>query len=476
MDATVENNVITSVTYNIVPQIQKIVSTATSVQDIRFNGDDKNAIRMNCQVPEVTTPITLSLPLPTGFATENLKVKHEKNGKLVGYHDTTYNTADNTITFTNDKGFSTFTVLSDARSTTIQFTDKDNHDIGSAKSYGPSNVNDALPTTAAESGYVFNGWKFEGIDGVYTTLTDELLTKLAAKGGTVSATPDFSKRSGGSSGGSSSGQTTYKVTTSAVNNGGVNASPSSAEKGAAITITLSPDKGYKLDKLTVTDGSGKTVSTVKKSDTVYTFTMPASAVKVGVSYVKATETPSETKFNDVSANDWFASAVDYVTGKGMMNGTADNTFSPKANTTRGMVVTVLYRLENQPSTSAASFTDVASGAYYANAVAWANANGIVSGYGSGKFGPNDKVTREQLAAILYRYAQYKKYDVSVGEDTNILSYDDAQSISSYAIPAIQWACGAGVVTGKSGSKLDPKGNATRAEVAAMLMRFCENVK
>lgn len=472
MDATVENNVITSVTYNIVPQIQKIVSTATSVQDIRFNGDNKNAIRMNCQVPEVTTPITLSLPLPTGFATENLKVKHEKNGKLVGYHDTTYNTADNTITFTNDKGFSTFTVLSDARSTTIQFTDKDNHNIGSAKSYGPSNVNDALPTTAAESGYVFNGWKFEGIDGVYTTLTDELLTKLAAKSGTVSATPDFSKRSSGGS----SGKTTYKVTTSAVNNGGVNASPSNAEKGAAITITLSPDKGYKLDKLTVTDGSGKTVSTVKKSDTVYTFTMPASAVKVGVSYVKATETPSETKFNDVSANDWFASAVDYVTGKGMMNGTADNTFSPKANTTRGMVVTVLYRLENQPSTSAASFMDVASGAYYANAVAWANANGIVSGYGSGKFGPNDKVTREQLAAILYRYAQYKKYDVSVGEDTNILSYDDAQSISSYAIPAIQWACGAGVVTGKSGSKLDPKGNATRAEVAAMLMRFCENVK
>lgn len=295
------------------------------------------------------------------------------------------------------------------------------------------------------------------------------------KGVAAGATETFSYTKP-SSGGSSSGKTTYKVTTSAVNNGGVNASPSNAEKGATITITLSPDKGYKLDKLTVTDGSGKTVSTVKKSDTVYTFTMPASAVTVGVSYVKATETPSETKFNDVSANDWFASAVDYVTGKGMMNGTADNTFSPKANTTRGMVVTVLYRLENQPSTSAASFTDVASGAYYANAVAWANANGIVSGYGSGKFGPNDKVTREQLAAILYRYAQYKKYDVSVGEDTNILSYNDAQSISSYAIPAIQWACGAGVVTGKSGSKLDPKGNATRAEVAAMLMRFCENVK
>ena len=141
-----------------------------------------------------------------------------------------------------------------------------------------------------------------------------------------------------------------------------------------------------------------------------------------------------------------------------------------------MVVTVLYRLENEPSTAAASFTDVASGAYYANAVAWANANGIVSGYGNGKFGPNDKVTREQLAAILYRYAQYKKYDVSVGEDTNIMDFDDVRQISSYAVPAIQWACGAGVMSGKSTYTLDPKGDATRAEVAAMLMRFCENVK
>ncbi len=461
MDATVENNVITSVTYNIVPQIQKIVSTATSVQDIRFNGDNKNAIRMNCQVPEVTTPITLSLPLPTGFATENLKVKHEKNGKLVGYHDTTYNTADNTITFTNDKGFSTFTVLSDARSTTIQFTDKDNHNIGSAKSYGPSNVNDALPTTAAESGYVFNGWKFEGIDGVYTTLTDELLTKLAAKGGTVSATPDFSKPSSSSSGGSSSGKTTYKVTTSAVNNGGVNASPSNAEKGATITLTLSPDKGYKLDKLTVTDGSGKSVSTVKKSDTVYTFTMPASAVNVGVSYVKATETPSETKFNDVSANDWFASAVDYVTGKGMMNGTAANTFSPKANTTRGMLMTVLARHAGEDTTGGS--------VWYEKGMNWAKANGVSDGTN-----PQVNITREQLAAMLYRYAQNKNYDVSGAKSLD--GYTDAQSVSSYAVPALQWANAAGVVTGKSGSKLDPKGYATRAEVAAMLMRFCENVE
>lgn len=416
---------------------------------------------MNAGKTEVT------VTLPTQYANKKVYITHKDDVYIA--------TADENgkITFTTN-GFSPFT-----------FALSNPNVVAEVNGNAYKSLQDAA--NAAKDGDEITVVKNDKLDLTFNTTKSVKVTNKTDNTITVKFngtnkeidkdnTKTFSYTKPSSSGGSSSGKTTYKVTTSAVNNGGVNASPSNAEKGATITITLSPDKGYKLDKLTVTDGSGKTVSTVKKSDTVYTFTMPASAVKVGVSYVKATETPSETKFNDVSANDWFASAVDYVTGKGMMNGTADNTFSPKANTTRGMVVTALYRLENQPSTSAASFTDVASGAYYANAVAWANANGIVSGYGSGKFGPNDKVTREQLAAILYRYAQYKKYDVSVGEDTNILSYDDAQSISTYAIPAIQWACGAGVVTGKSGSKLDPKGNATRAEVAAMLMRFCENVK
>lgn len=434
----------------------------------------KKVVETNTLNVTKATVVTMELPADFASGVDKLSIQHTKSNGAVEYYTgtVTEQSGKHLLTFTTN-GFSPFVISVPAASIgenvypTLQAAADaaKSTDVISVKSGASHELN--FTTTKSV--------KVKNETGADITVKFNGTNKDVAK----NATETFSytkPSSGGSSGGSSSGKTTYKVTTSAVNNGGVNASPSTAEKGATITITLSPDKGYKLDKLTVTDGSGKTVSTVKKSDTVYTFTMPASAVKVGVSYVKATETPSKTKFNDVSANDWFASAVDYVTGKGMMNGTAANTFSPKANTTRGMVVTVLYRLENQPSTSAASFTDVASGAYYANAVAWANANGIVSGYGSGKFGPNDKVTREQLAAILYRYAQYKKYDVSVGEGTNILSYDDAQSISSYAIPAIQWACGAGVVTGKSGSKLDPKGNATRAEVAAMLMRFCENVK
>lgn len=461
----------------ITPQYRIVASTAATADGIELGVNGKNAEVVQDYTPmNITKATVVTMELPADFASgvDKLSIQHTKSNGTVEYYTgtVTEQSGKHLLTFTTN-GFSPFVISVPAASIgenvypTLQAAADaaKSTDVISVKSGASHELN----FTTTKSVKVKNETgaditvKFNGTD----------------KGVVAGATETFSytkPSSGGSSGGSSSGKTTYKVTTSAVNNGGVNASPSSAEKGATITITLSPDKGYKLDKLTVTDGSGKTVSTVKKSDTVYTFTMPASAVKVGVSYVKATETLSKTKFNDVSANDWFASAVDYVTGKGMMNGTADNTFSPKANTTRGMVVTVLYRLENQPSTSAASFTDVASGAYYANAVAWANANGIVSGYGSGKFGPNDKVTREQLAAILYRYAQYKKYDVSVGEDTNILSYDDAQSISTYAIPAIQWACGAGVVTGKSGSKLDPKGNATRAEVAAMLMRFCENVK
>lgn len=487
MDMTITGVDASSEKKTITVDIQPMYRTVATTADVKnggkivLKGDESKAVNAvqigNPQKLEVSGETTVSIQLPTGFvtdATAKIFVQHK------GYEYEATVTKDDgvyTATFTNPHGFSPFTIsmtsqavaqIGETKYTSLQDAVNAVENNGTIKIVGGNK--DYTATISGSSKTI----------KVKNSLTDEIKVTVNGESKTIKPSEDatftYTKPSSSSSGGSSSGKTTYKVTTSAVNNGGVNASPSNAEKGATITITLSPDKGYKLDKLTVTDGSGKTVSTVKKSDTVYTFTMPASAVNVGVSYVKATETPSETTFNDVSANDWFASAVDYVTGKGMMNGTADNTFSPKANTTRGMVVTVLYRLENQPSTSVASFTDVASGAYYANAVAWANANGIVSGYGSGKFGPNDKVTREQLAAILYRYAQYKKYDVSVGEDTNILSYDDAQSISSYAIPAIQWACGAGVVTGKSGSKLDPKGNATRAEVAAMLMRFCENVK
>lgn len=410
----------------------------------------------------VTKATVVTMELPAGFAVDNgakLSIQHTKSNGTVEYYTgtVTEQSGKHLLTFTTN-GFSPFVISVPAASIgenvypTLQAAADaaKSTDVISVKSGASHELN--FTTTKSV--------KVKNDTGVAITVKFNGTNKDVAK----DATETFSytkPSSGGSSGGSSSGKTTYKVTTSAVNNGGVNASPSNAEKGATITITLSPDKGYKLDKLTVTDGSGKTVSTVKKSDTVYTFTMPASAVKVGVSYVKATETPSETKFNDVSANDWFASAVDYVTGKGMMNGTADNTFSPKANTTRGMLMTVLARHAGEDTTGGS--------VWYEKGMNWAKANGVSDGTN-----PQVNITREQLAAMLYRYAQNKKYDVSGAKSLD--GYTDAQSVSSYAVPALQWANAAGVVTGKSGSKLDPKGYATRAEVAAMLMRFCENVE
>ena len=151
-------------------------------------------------------------------------------------------------------------------------------------------------------------------------------------------------------------------------------------------------------------------------------------------------------------------------------------FAPGATTSRGMIVTILWRLEGIPAASACPFTDVATGSYYEQAIAWAAENGIVNGVSKTSFKPDGAITREQFATILYRYAKdYKGYDVSVGEDTNILSYVDAFDISDYAFPALQWACGAGLMNGSDGA-LMPGGNANRAQAAALLHRFCENVK
>ena len=184
---------------------------------------------------------------------------------------------------------------------------------------------------------------------------------------------------------------------------------------------------------------------------------------------------TELPFTDVRGDDWFYDDVAYVYENGLMNGTSETTFSPYISTTRGMIVTILYRMEGKPAVlEACPFTDVKAGAYYERAIVWAAENGIVKGYGNGCFGPDDQITREQMAAILYRYAKNRGLDVSVGENTNILSYDDALDISEYAVPAMQWACGAQIIHGADG-RLTPGAKATRAQVAAILHRFCENV-
>ena len=270
------------------------------------------------------------------------------------------------------------------------------------------------------------------------------------------------------------GPTTYAITAPDAENGTVRVSPSRASRGTTVTITVTPDEGYELESLTVLDSRDNEITLTDKGDGKYTFTMPSGRVTVEASFAEIA--PEPLPFGDVDDGDWFADAVRFVYENGMMNGVSETDFAPHAATSRSMIVTILYRLEGEPVVDyAMGFTDVAGDAYYAEAVRWAASEGIVGGYGGGLFGSDDAVTREQLAVILYRYAVYKGYDVSIGEDTNILSYDDFADLSEYAIPAMQWACGAGVITGVTDATLVPQGEATRAQVAAMLMRFVEAI-
>ena len=317
-----------------------------------------------------------------------------------------------------------------------------------------------LPTPS-RSGYTFEGW-YDGssrVSSPYKVMKDVTLT----------AEWDYN----GSS--SSSGSTRYTVSVEDTDNGSVKVSPTRASKGSTVTVTVKPDEGYELDELTVTDKNGDSVKLTDKGDGKYTFQMPASKVTVEAVFTAVEPEPEGLPFTDVTSGDWFYDAVAYVYDKGMMEGTTDTTFAPAMNLTRSMIAQVLYNLEERPEApGAAGFPDVAAGAWYADAVNWAAARGIVKGYDTGAFGPEDSVTREQLAAILYRYAQAKGYDTTQG-GMAVREFSDSASISDWAQTAMSWAVNAQVLSGKGNGVLDPQGTATRAEVAQMLMNFGEHV-
>ena len=185
--------------------------------------------------------------------------------------------------------------------------------------------------------------------------------------------------------------------------------------------------------------------------------------------------PVELPFTDVPEGAWYEDAAAYVYKHGLMAGTSATTFAPDVTTSRAMIATILWRMAGSPVVNyAMNYTDVAQGQWCSEAIRWATSEGVVTGYGNGLFGTNDPITREQLATMLWRYAQTEGYDVSIGEDTNILSYTDVANLSEYAIPAMQWAVGAGIINGTGdGSTLTPQGQATRAQAAVMLQRVCE---
>ena len=265
----------------------------------------------------------------------------------------------------------------------------------------------------------------------------------------------------------------YKITIGAMENGTVTANPTAAKAGATVTLTATPDEGYAVGTVTVTDRFGNAVRVTENSDGTYTFTMPNGQVTVTATFVE-TEEPVDEPFVDVAEGDWFYDAVVYAYQNELMDGVGGNRFAPNSETTRAQLVTILYRLEGQPAVSGdLPFTDVESGTWYTDAVLWAAQNGIVNGVTDTTFAPGDNITRQQLVTILYRYAEAKGYDVSASADLS--GYPDAGQVQDYAQPAMAWAVAENIIQGMEDGTLKPAGNASRAQIATILMRFCEDV-
>ena len=334
-----------------------------------------------------------------------------------------------------------------ARWTANQYTITFDTDGGSAiepitQDYGTAITAPEAPT---KTGYTFAGWNPvlpAAMPAENLTITAQWSPDIYAitynlDGGTASGNPDF-----------------YTVESGAIT---LNA----PEKACYVFTGWSGTDLTGEDNLTVTIPAG---STGDRSYTAHWDFDPA------IIAAALNPTPN-ADFLDVSRVDWFYYDVRYVCENGLMNGTSRNRFSPYGTATRGMLVTILYRMENEPRCfGSAAFSDVKPGAYYEKAVVWASQNNIVSGYTDGTFRPDAPLTREQLASILYRYTRYRGQDVSAAGTTSLTGYGDAQTVSNYALPAMRWACGTGILQGANG-KLNPSGLATRAQLAAMLHRY-----
>lgn len=240
-----------------------------------------------------------------------------------------------------------------------------------------------------------------------------------------------------------------------------------ASAGAKVTITVTPGRNATVQRITVTDEDGQRLKLTENRDGTYSFTMPSGTANVYVRF-----SGSGLPFADVPSGSWYYDDIAYVYDAGLMTGLTATTFGPNLSTTRGMIVTILWRMENEPAAKhGCPFADVRRGSYYEQAIAWASENGIVTGFDASTFAPDRAITREQLAAILFRFAAYRGMD-AVTLRENLSSFQDQAAISAYAVSALNWAVGEGLMQG-TGDKLEPTGSATRAQVAAMLRRFIQ---
>lgn len=389
---------------------------------------------------ELKSLITVSVKLPGGMATTNLFAKHALgNGK---FEYLTVTVANGVATW-QQSSFSEVTLVSDTRTATITFQKADGSTV--TMTYTAANLGEALPTDS-QAGHTFKGWKLD--ETVYSgTLTDEMLTALD---GTHTLTAEHTPNGGGSIGGGG-GAATYPVSVDKAENGSVTVSPKSAAKGGTVTIEVKPDEGYELASVIVLDKDGKKLDVTLKNGK-YSFVMPDGKVSIKAEFAKK----GAMSFADVAANSWYYDAVKYCFDNGLMNGVGEDKFAPSATTTRAMIWTVLARDAGVDTSTGAT--------WYEAGMKWAMENKISDGTGA-----ENAITREQFATMLYRVAQ-SKGEGFTGSWYFPLSFDDAASISDWADEAMHWCVMKGILNG-SNNKLNPTDNASRAEVAAMLMRF-----
>lgn len=331
------------------------------------------------------------------------------------------------------------------------------------------------PGTVTKSGYNFRGWTVGNQFITFPYIVNDVNVEIVAQ---------WSKKS------SSSSRYDGYITIINPKNGEVSVSDDWANEDEKITLTITPDKGYVVDKIEIVDDEGDKIDAkkVEDKDNKYTFRMANCDVTVTVTFKEEGKTTEDTdkeedkddestettelNFTDVKESDWFFKGVEYVVDKGIMSGVSENEFAPAGKLTRAMLVQMLYNMESRPACDAENaFMDVPVGQWYTDAVIWANDAKIVSGMGEGLFAPNMEITREQMVAMLYNYAKYKGYDVTASADLS--TFADNASVSAWAQPAMQWAVAEGYISGMGDSQLAPQGTATRAEIASVIMRFME---
>lgn len=475
-DVKKSGNTITSITMDIQPMYRVVASTKNKANEIILVSDEtagktKNAIVLNGSDTKLTNIQTMkiSLELPSTFTVNNdnqVYVQHKGHEYIATV--TTGENSKQIAIFTNPDGFSTFTISStstavakigDNRYTSLQDAVDASNDKDVIEIIGGNSPYSATMSGSSRTITVKNGTAGE----IKVTINGTEKTLAAKNGENAGGSAEFTYTRP-SHNGSGSTSTTYNVNVNAATNGAVAADKKTASKGTTVTVTASPSKGYVVDAVKVVDKDGKDVAVTGK-DGKYVFTMPASAVTVTGSFKAETPAPVALPFSDVKSGNWFYDAVKYAYAQGLMTGTSATTFAPNGTMNRAMIVTVLYRLEKSPAvTGASKFTDVPAGQWYSDAVAWAAANKIVNGYDETTFGPMNAVTREQMAAILFRYEQVKGLE-NVTLEENLNRFPDQNKISAYAIPALQWAVGQKIINGNANGTLDPTGTATRAQVA-----------